>query len=164
MKNHTIHYDLKEEQGRIVDRTYYITNEDENVSSLANRMDRPRALEEVREKMVGIMRGKTMIVGCYMRGPVGAPVSNPALEISSSTYVLHSAELLYRNAFEKFEEAVASQGHFFTNIHSEGLNRSEDLPHARVFMDRSYRTTYSFNCTYAGNTLLMKKRKPPVRR
>ena len=157
MNNHTIHYDLKEEQGRIVDRTFYITNEDENVSSLANRMDRPKALAEVKEKMGGIMRGKTMIVGCYNRGPVGAPVANPALEISSSTYVLHSAELLYRNAFDHFDDAVAAQGHFFTNIHSEGLNRPEDLPDARVFMDRSHRTTYSFNCTYAGNTLLMKK-------
>ena len=157
MKDHTIHYDLKEEQGRIIDRTFYITNEDEQVSSLANRMDRPQALEEVRKKMTGIMRGKTMIVGCYMRGPVGAAASNPALEISSSTYVLHSAELLYRNAFFQFDEAVASYGYFFTNVHSEGLNRSEDLPHAKVLMDRSYRTTYSFNCTYAGNTLLMKK-------
>lgn len=24
-------------------------------------------------------------------------------------------------------------------------------------MDRSFRTTFSFNCTYAGNTLLLKK-------
>jgi len=48
-------------------------------------------------------------------------------------------------------------GYFFTNIHSEGRNRPEDLPNARVYMDRSFQTTYSFNCTYAGNTLLLKK-------
>jgi len=157
MKNHTIHYDLKEEQGRIVDRTFYIINPDEKVSSLANGMVRAQALTEVKEKMAGIMRGKTMILGFYMRGPVGAPASNPALEMSSSTYVLHSADLLYRNAFDQFDAEVTRLGHFFTNIHSEGLNRPEDLPNARVLMDRSYRTTYSFNCTYAGNTLLMKK-------
>ncbi len=46
---------------------------------------------------------------------------------------------------------------FFTNVHSEGLNRDEDLPNARVFMDRSWLTTFSMFCTYAGNTLLMKK-------
>jgi len=157
MKDHTIHYDLKDEQGRIIDRTYYIVNEDEQISSLANRMERDRAMNEIREFMVGIMRGKTMLVGLYMRGPVGAPASNPAIEITSSAYVMHSAELLYRNAFHRFDEAVAQLGHFFANIHSEGLNRPEDLPNARVFMDRSWRTTYSFNCTYAGNTLLMKK-------
>jgi len=157
MPNHTIHYDLKEEQGRIIDRTYYIANPGEEISSLANRMDRAEALAEIRERMSGIMTGKTMVVGFYMRGPVGAPASNPALEITSSAYVAHSAEILYRNAYAGFDQEVARLGHFYTNIHSEGLNRSEDLPHARVFMDRSHQTTYSYNCTYAGNTLLLKK-------
>ncbi len=154
---HTIHYDLKDEQGRIVDRTFYIINENEQISSLAKKMLRPDALKTVDQHMKGIMRGKTMMVGFYMRGPVGSPASNPALEISSSAYVLHSAEILYRNSFYDFEKEVDRLGYFFCNIHSEGLNRTEDLPNARVFMDRSHWTTYSFNCTYAGNTLLMKK-------
>lgn len=157
MENHTIHFDLKEEQGRIIDRTFYIVNEGEEASSLALQMLRNAALEVIRKNMTGIMRGKTMIVGFYMRGPVGAPVSNPALELTSSAYVSHSAEILYRNAFSDFDKEVDRLNHFFTNIHSEGLNRPEDLPDARVFMDRSHRTTYSFKCTYAGNTLLLKK-------
>ncbi|MFC1876524.1 phosphoenolpyruvate carboxykinase (GTP) [Thermodesulfobacteriota bacterium] len=157
MSQHTIHFDLSKEQGRIIDRTYYIANEDEEISSLANRMDRTEALVEVRDKMVQIMKGKTMIIGFYVRGPIGSPVSNPALEITSSTYVSHSAEILYRNAYLSFDQEVERSGHFFLNVHSEGLNRPEDLPNARVFMDRSFRTTFSFNCTYAGNTLLLKK-------
>ncbi len=157
LKNHTIHYDLKDEQGRITDRTFYIVNEGEAISSLANKMLRNKALIEVRQIMSGIMKGKTMIVGLYMRGPVGAPASNPAIEITSSAYVSHSAEILYRNEFADFEKEVERLGYFYTNIHSEGLNRPEDLPNARVFMCRSHRTTYSFNCTYAGNTLLLKK-------
>ena len=157
MSRHTIHFDLPEEQGRIIDRTYYIANEDEKISSLANRMDRVDAITEVRDKMVRIMKGKTMIIGFYVRGPIGSPVSNPALEITSSTYVSHSAEILYRNAYHSFDQEVERSGHFFVNVHSEGLNRPKDLPNARVFMDRSFRTTFSFNCTYAGNTLLLKK-------
>jgi phosphoenolpyruvate carboxykinase (GTP) len=157
MENHTIHYDLKDEQGRIIDRTFYISNAGEEVSSLANKMDRSEACEDIKDKMTGIMKGKIMIIGFYLRGPVGAPASNPAVEISSSTYVLHSADILYRNVYDAFDQEVEKLGHFFTNIHSEGLNRAEDLPNARVFMDRSHLTTYSFNCTYAGNTLLMKK-------
>jgi len=157
MQGHTIHYDLKEEQGRIIDRTFYIANEGEEISSLANKMLRSEALEVVRKGMSGIMQGKTMVVGFYMRGPVGAPASNPALEITSSAYVSHSAEILYRNAFDAFEEQVKHLGHFYVNIHSEGKNRPEDLPNARVLMDRSHWTTYSYNCTYAGNTLLLKK-------
>ncbi len=157
MENHTIHFDLKQEQGRLVNQTYYIVNEDEKISSLAKKQVRGEAMEQVKENMVGIMEGKVMMIGFYMRGPVGAPVSNPAVEISSSAYVHHSAELLYRNIYADFDAEVNRLGHFFTNIHSEGLNRPEDLPNARVFMDRSHWTTYSFNCTYAGNTLLMKK-------
>ncbi|MCK5618342.1 MAG: phosphoenolpyruvate carboxykinase (GTP), partial [Candidatus Krumholzibacteria bacterium] len=157
MKDHTIHYDLKDEQGRIVDRTFYIVNEGETISALAKKKLRHEALEDVKEKMTGVMKGMTMVVGFYMRGPIGAPVSNPALEITSSAYVCHSAELLYRNIFDDFEKEVDRLGHFFTNVHSEGPNRPEDLPNARVYMDRSWWTTFSVFCTYAGNTLLMKK-------
>ena len=157
MPRHTLHFDLKEEQGRIIDRTFYIVDPDEKVSSLALKQLRDEALEEIKSRMAGIMRAKTMIIGFYMRGPVGAPVSNPALELTSSAYVSHSAEILYRNAFDQFDREVARSNHFYANIHSEGLNRPEDLPHARVFMDRRHRTTYSCNCTYAGNTLLLKK-------
>ncbi|MBW2410045.1 MAG: phosphoenolpyruvate carboxykinase (GTP) [Deltaproteobacteria bacterium] len=157
MEGHTIHYDLKEEQGRIIDRTFYIYNEGEEVSSLGLKKDRAEVQADVRDKMTGIMRGKVMMVGFFLRGPVGAPAANPAVEISSSTYVFHSADILYRNVYDAIDEEVEKLGHFFTNYHSEGLNRPEDLPNARVYMDRSHLTTYSFNCTYAGNTLLMKK-------
>ncbi len=157
MEGHTIHYDLKDEQGRIIDRTFYVYNEGEEVNSLAKLKDRSEVFKDVQDKMTGIMRGKIMMIGFYLRGPVGAPASNPAVEISSSTYVFHSADILYRNVYSDFDQEVEKLGHFFTNIHSEGLNRPEDLPNARVFMDRSHLTTYSFNCTYAGNTLLMKK-------
>jgi phosphoenolpyruvate carboxykinase (GTP) len=157
MKGHTIHFDLKEEQGRITDRTCYIANEDEDVSSLANKTLRGDALKDIRDKMTGIMRGKEMVVGFYMRGPVGSPMSNPAIEITSSAYVSHSAEILYRNSYLHFDKEVDRLRHFYTNIHSEGENRAEDLPNARVYMDRSHQTTYSINCTYAGNTLLLKK-------
>ena len=145
MPQHTIHFDLPEEQGRIIDRTYYIANPDEQISSLANRLDRAEALAVVRATMANIMQGQTMIIGFYVRGPVGASVANPALEITSSAYVSHSAEILYRNAFHAFDQEVARCGHFFINLHSEGLNRPEDLPKARVLMDRSFRTTFSFN-------------------
>ncbi|WP_287126892.1 phosphoenolpyruvate carboxykinase (GTP) [Desulfobacter sp.] len=157
MDGHTIHFDLAREQGRIVDRTYYIAEPEDLVSSLANRMPPEQAVKEIESNMSGIMEDLTMIVGFYMRGPVGSPVSNPALELTSSAYISHSAELLYRNTFNDFDHEVEQKGYFFTNVHSEGLNRTEDLPHARVFMDRKYQTTYAWKCTYAGNTLLLKK-------
>jgi len=155
--DHTIHYDLAQEQARIVDRTYYIANPDEIVSSLANRIERDDAYNYVKEYMAGMMGGMTLVIGFYSRGPVGAVAAIPAIEMTTSLYVCHSAELLYRNCFDQFDAEVERSGLFFTNVHSQGANTPEDLPNARVFMDRSYQTTYSTYCTYAGNTLLLKK-------
>jgi phosphoenolpyruvate carboxykinase (GTP) len=157
MKDHTIHFDLPEEQGRIVDRTFYIVNPDEKISALAKKVLRDEGLDYVKDNMSGIMQGKVMLVGFFNRGPAGAPATIPAVEITSSTYVMHSANLLYRNSYDTFDAEVKDTGYFFTNLHSEGPWRAEDLPNARVFMDRSWLTTYSMYCTYAGNTLLMKK-------
>jgi phosphoenolpyruvate carboxykinase (GTP) len=154
---HTIHFDLPQDQARLVNQTFYIVNEGENLSALAKSVLRADALKYVRENMRGIMKGMTMMVGFFTRGPAGAQAAIPAIEISSSGYVLHSAALLYRNCYDKFDAEVARKGLFFTNVHSQGPNRPEDVPNARIFMDRSWLTTFSTFCTYAGNTLLLKK-------
>ncbi len=154
---HTIHFDLPQDQARLVNQTYYIINEGEKMSSLAKSVLRTEAIDYVKQFMPGIMKGMTMIVGFYSRGPVGAEAAIPAIEISSSGYVLHSAELLYRNCFSDFDAEADRTGLFYTNLHSEGKNRPEDVPNARIFMDRSWMTTFSTFCTYAGNTLLLKK-------
>lgn len=154
---HTIHFDLPQDQARLVNQTYYIINEDEKMSSLAKSLVRDKALAYVKDFMPSIMEGKVMMVGFYSRGPVGAPATIPAIEISSSAYVLHSAELLYRNCYRDFDTEAERAGLFFTNVHAEGDNRPEDVPNARILMDRSWQTTFSTFCTYAGNTLLLKK-------
>jgi len=156
-EGHTIHFDLPQDQARLVSQTFYIINDGEKMSSLAKSLHRSDALAYVLKYMPGIMAGKTMIVGFYSRGPVGAEAAIPAIEISSSGYVLHSAELLYRNCYADFDREVARAGLFFTNVHAEGNNTPEDVPNARILMDRSWQTTFSSFCTYAGNTLLLKK-------
>jgi phosphoenolpyruvate carboxykinase (GTP) len=157
MKDHTIHFDLAQEQARIIDRTFYIVNEDEETSVLAKSILRDEAYEVVKTHMTGIARGMTLLVGFFSRGPISAQAAIPALEITTSTYVMHSANILYRHVYDRFDEEVQRAGLFFNNVHSEGPNRPEDLPNARVFMDRSWLTTFSMFCTYAGNTLLLKK-------
>jgi len=157
MKDHTIHFDLAQEQGRIVDRTFYIVNPGEDISALAKKIVRDEALTYVKEKMTGVMKGKTMLVGFFCRGPAGARLAIPALEITSSTYVMHSGDMLYRHVYQNFDKQIERAGRLLTNVHAEGLNRTEDLPDARVFMDRSWLTTFAMFCTYAGNTLLLKK-------
>jgi phosphoenolpyruvate carboxykinase (GTP) len=157
MKDHTIHFDLAQEQARIIDRTYYIVNEGEKTSVLAKSILRDEAYDYIKTHMTGIARGMTLLVGFFSRGPIGAKAAIPALEITTSTYVMHSANILYRHVYEQFDAEVERAGLFLNNVHSEGPNRTEDLPNARVFMDRSWLTTFSMFCTYAGNTLLLKK-------
>lgn len=157
LPKHTVHFDLPQDQARLVKQTFYIVNEGEKTSALARSIPRQEALEYVQKYMKGIMKGMTMMIGFFDRGPIGAQAAIPAIEISSSAYVLHSAELLYRNCYEQFDAEVARKGIFFTNVHSQGPNRPEDIPNARIFMDRSWFTTFSTFCTYAGNTLLLKK-------
>jgi phosphoenolpyruvate carboxykinase (GTP) len=157
MKDHTIHFDLAQEQARIIDRTFYIVNEGEKVSVLAQKILRDEACRYVKTHMAGIAQGKTLLVGFFSRGPIGAQAAIPALEITTSTYVMHSANILYRHVYDRFDEEAQRVGLFFTNVHGEGPNRPEDLPNARVFMDRSWLTTFAMFCTYAGNTLLLKK-------
>jgi phosphoenolpyruvate carboxykinase (GTP) len=157
LPDHTIHFDLAEEQARIIDRTFYVVNPDETVSELARSVGREEALAYVRESMGGIAGGRALFVGFFSRGPIGAVAAIPALQITTSAYVMHSADILYRHAYRDFDAETERAGCFFTNVHSEGPNRPEDLPRARVFMDRSWLTTYAVFCTYAGNTLLLKK-------
>ena len=45
MKDHRIHFDLAQEQARIIDRTFYIVNEGDDVSVLAMKMLRYEAYE-----------------------------------------------------------------------------------------------------------------------
>ena len=156
-EGHTCHYDLPEDQARLVKQTYYIYNEGEDISSLALKQERSEAKAYIKEHMTGIMKGKKMLASIWSRGPIGAKASIPAIMITDSYYVVHSGNILYPNAFNDFDSEVARAGLFFTNCHSYGQFKSEDVPKARVYMDRSWQTTFSFFCTYAGNTLLLKK-------
>ncbi|MDC0357263.1 phosphoenolpyruvate carboxykinase (GTP) [Oligoflexia bacterium] len=154
---HTCHYDLPEDQARLVNQTFYIVNPDEDISVLAKKEVRSESHAYLKETMVGIMKGKTMSISFWNRGPIGAKASIPAIMITDSYYVVHSGNILYPNVFHKFNEEQARAGVYFFNCHSYGTFKSEDVPKARIYMDRSWQTTYSLYCTYAGNTLLLKK-------
>ena len=71
-KGHTIHFDLPQDQARLVNQTFYIINEGEKMSSLAKSLLRDEATKYISINMNGIMKGMTMMIGFYSRGPVGA--------------------------------------------------------------------------------------------
>ncbi len=157
LPGHTCHYDLPEEQGRLVSQTFYIVDEDEHISTLAKKQPRHEARDYIADNMAGIMKGKTMLVALWNRGPIGAAPSVPAIMLTDSFYVIHSGNILYTNVFEHFDAEAERAGVFFTNCHTMGDFKSEDVPRARVYTDRNQRTTYSLFTTYAGNALMLKK-------
>ncbi len=93
-EGHTIHFDLPQDQARLVNQTFYIVNEGENLSALAKSTPRAEALEYVRANMRGIMKGMSMLIGFFSRGPAGADAAIPAIEMSrrrSSTAIATTA-------------------------------------------------------------------------
>lgn len=60
MPGHTIHFDYVKEQGRVVDKTLYIVNEDEAISEMARKQLRSESLAYIKEHMSGIAKGKTL--------------------------------------------------------------------------------------------------------
>ena len=154
MEGHTIHFDPPTEQGRIVKQTYAIEDEGVYTSSLAKAMPRSEANDIVKKYMKNIMTGRTMIVGFYIRGPIGAPTSYASLTFSDSWYLAHQQNHLYRKNPAYFEKQTDLIGFFFTNTHSKGtLNTKE----AYVLTDRKNKETWAWNVSYLGNCALIKK-------
>ncbi|MEA3500438.1 MAG: phosphoenolpyruvate carboxykinase domain-containing protein [Candidatus Marinimicrobia bacterium] len=154
MKGHTIHFDPPYEQGRIVDQTYAIEDKGVYTSSLANAMPREEADALIENKMRNIMKGKTMIVGFYIRGPVGAPTAFASLTLSDTWYLVHQQDNLYKCNSVNFEKQVELIGFFYTNTHSKGTLNTKD---AYVLTDRKKQETWAWNVSYLGNCALIKK-------
>jgi phosphoenolpyruvate carboxykinase (GTP) len=154
MEGHTYHFDPPTEQGRVVKQTYAIQDEGVYISTLANAIPRAEADSLITDKMRNIMDGKTMIVGFYIRGPIGAPTAYASLTISDTWYLAHQQDNLYRCSPGDFEKQVDLIGLFFTNTHSKGtLNTKE----AYVLTDRKNLCTWAWNVSYLGNCALIKK-------
>ena len=154
---HTCHFDLPEDQGRLVTQTFYIVNDDEDISVLAKKEPRQKSYETIKDGMTGAMKGRTMNINFWSRGPVGAKAAIPAIMITDSLYVVHSGNILYPTCYEQFDAEVERAGTYFFNLHTYADLSSENIGKARIYMDRSWQTTYSMYCTYAGNTLMLKK-------
>jgi len=155
-KSQTVHFDGINDQGRDRNHTYIVS--DNQIDGIKNYAERKIALEEVFSIMRGIMKGKEMLVGFYILGPKNSDFSIPAVQITDSSYVMHSEELLYRNAYDVFNKPLKSKPFYL--VHSEGELQngiSKDVDLRRIVIDVDEGITYSANTQYAGNTVGLKK-------
>jgi phosphoenolpyruvate carboxykinase (GTP) len=156
---HTVHFDGYFDQGRDKANTKYLIPAGKFISRYINSTDRESGLKEVLGFLDGAMRGKEMLVRFFCLGPLNSAFSIPALQITDSTYVAHSEDILYRTGYEQFKKLHGSDEFFFF-LHSAGKlenGASADVDKRRIYMDLETNSVYSVNNQYAGNSLGLKK-------
>jgi len=156
---HTFHFDGYNDQARDKDNTKFLVTEEEKLSSYVNSMPRQEGLDEVHGYLKSSMKGKEAFVCFFCLGPANSEFSIPAVQITDSSYVVHSEDILYRRGYEEFKR-LTKDTDFFKFIHSAGVLEggvSKETDKRRVYIDLKDDTVLSANTQYAGNTVGLKK-------
>ena len=160
MQGHTIHYDGYQDQARDTVHTAVLLPEGQSLSRGINSLEREAGLKEVMGLLDGSMMGKEVFIRFFSLGPTESQFSICALQITDSSYVAHSEDLLYRSGYEEFKRLGGSP-EFFTFIHSAGAlderNCTLNVEGRRIYIDFMDGKVYSVNNQYAGNSLGLKK-------
>ena len=160
MEGHTIHYDGYNDQARDKKNTCVLVTPDMKMSKVINTKPREEGLKEVIEIMDGAMLGKEMLVRFFCLGPLNSRFSICALQLTDSSYVGHSEDILYRTGYEQFKKLNGSED-FFYLIHSAGeldeRGNTKNIDKRRIFMDLKESRVFTVNNQYAGNSLGLKK-------
>jgi phosphoenolpyruvate carboxykinase (GTP) len=160
MKGHTIHYDSYFDQARDKDNTSVLITPDMKMSKVISTKPREEGIKEVLEIMNGAMTGKEALVRFFSLGPLDSKFSICALQITDSSYVAHSEDILYRSGYEEFRKLNGSED-FFYFIHSAGeldeRGNTKNIDKRRIYMDLKENRVLTVNNQYAGNSLGLKK-------
>ena len=157
---HTIHYDGYGDQARDKANTRLLVPAGEKLGGNLNVIEREAGLAEVKALLAGAMKGKQALVKLFTEGPPDGPFSIGCVQITDSTYVVHSEDILYRRGYEYFMK-MPDKDDFFCFFHSAGeldaRGNSINLDERRIYQDLDGRTVYSVNDQYAGNSVGLKK-------
>ena len=159
IKGHTAHFDGYFDQARDKAHTKYLLRPDQVLGLDINSVNRDEGLGEVHDILKGIMAGKEMCVAFFCLGPTNSEFSISAVQITDSSYVAHSEDILYRSGYEEFKRSGVS-GKFFRFVHSAGAlenGASCNVDKRRVYIDLEEEMVFSTNTQYAGNTVGLKK-------
>jgi len=156
---HTVHFDGYFDQGRDKGSTKYLLRPDEVLGSDIMSVDREKGFEEIHKLFENAMRGKEMYICFYCLGPTDSKFSISAVQITDSSYVSHSEDILCRSGYGQFLNLKGS-GNFFRFVHSAGELEngvSKDSEKRRIYIDLQDEIVYSVNTQYAGNSIGLKK-------
>ena len=94
--------------------------EEVNWGMNVNYIMKDKGLPEVLEYMDGAMAGKEMLVTFFALGPQNSDFTIGAMQITDSSYVVHSETILYRAGYEHFKSHLKGSEDFFFFLHSAG--------------------------------------------
>lgn len=159
MEGHTIHYDGYQDQARDKGNTKILVPKGKALGKHLNTTDRDEGLKEVMGLLDGIMQGKEMLIRFFCLGPLNSKFSLMALQLTDSSYVAHSEDLLYRAGYEEFK--TKGKEHFFHFIHSAGeldeRGNTVNIDKRRIYTDLEEERVITVNNQYAGNSVGLKK-------
>ncbi|MFC2047977.1 phosphoenolpyruvate carboxykinase (GTP) [Chloroflexota bacterium] len=157
---HTIHFDSYYDQGRDREHSNILVPKGVDLGSDISTKDRDEGLKEIHAILKDIMKGKELYIRFFCLGPTESEFSIPCVQLTDSSYVAHSEDLLYRPGYTEFARQGSST-RFFRFVHSQGeldeRKVSKNLNKRRVYIDIDNDTVYSTNTQYAGNTVGLKK-------
>ncbi len=159
IKGHAMHFDGYHDQARDKANTKYLLRPDQVLGSDIKSVDREEGLKEIHGFFKDAMKAKEMYVCFYCLGPTGSKFSISAVQVTDSSYVSHSEDLLYRSGYEQVKK-LNGKGDFFRAIHTAGELEgavSKNVDRRRVYIDLEEEMVLSTNTQYAGNTVGLKK-------
>ncbi|MCX6666721.1 MAG: phosphoenolpyruvate carboxykinase (GTP) [Euryarchaeota archaeon] len=164
IENHTIHFDGYNDQARDKKQTKFLLPHGVNLGSEINSIDRDTGLKEIHDILKDIMVGHELYVNFFCLGPQNSEFSIPCVQLTDSSYVAHSENLLYRQGYREFAR-LGEAARFFKFVHSQGeltetglkLLVSKNIEKRRVYIDLQDEVIYSTNTQYGGNTIGLKK-------
>lgn len=163
-KGHTIHFDGYYDQGRDKDKTKFLLPKGVNLGPEINATSRDEGIKEIRAILKNIMDGHELYIKFFCLGPPNSEFALPCVQLTDSSYVAHSEDLLYRQGYEEFLR-LGNYERFFKFVHSQGelmeaglgLRVSKNIEKRRVYIDLEDEIIYSTNTQYGGNTIGLKK-------
>lgn len=163
-EGHTVHFDSFYDQGRDRANTRILLPEGMDLGPDINSMEREKGIAEIYDILKNIMEGRELYVKFFCLGPEKSKFSILCVQITDSSYVAHSENLLYRQGYREFVR-LGEKAVFFKFVHSQGelveaglnLKVSKNTDKRRVYIDLEDETIYSANTQYGGNTIGLKK-------
>ena len=160
IEGHTVHFDGYYDQARDRENTKILVPKGVYLGENIRTMDREEGLREIHEIMKDIMKGHECYICFYTLGPENSVFTIPCLQITDSSYVAHSENILYRQGYKEFSRR-GEKSDFFKFVHSEGeldeRKTSKNIEKRRIYIDLEGDTVYSANTQYGGNTIGLKK-------